>query len=70
MRKLLQRRRPTELLLDTVFAVWAVSILLTGNVLPSVLTSLFEDRPPAVAVVDPAPAPGQAPELQPQLPET
>ncbi len=70
MRKLLQRRRPTELLLDGVFALWLVSILVTGNVLPSVLTALFENPSPIVAVADPAPAPDQAPELQPLPPET
>ncbi|HLF78948.1 MAG TPA: hypothetical protein VJB57_15825 [Dehalococcoidia bacterium] len=68
MRKLLIRRRPTELLLDGAFAVWAVSILMTGNVLPSVLTSIFHDDSPAVAISEPAEEPALAPEIV--LPET
>jgi hypothetical protein len=68
MRKLLKRRRPADFLLDAVFAVWAVSILVTGNVLPSVITSIFRESQPIVAALEPAPEPEAMPSSA--LPET
>jgi hypothetical protein len=60
------KRRPLDLVLDAVFALWVVHLLFTGHVLPPALTALLRNETPIVAVTEPEPVPSQADETRPE----
>jgi len=70
MRKSLLRRHRTDLLLDALFALWALHVLVTGSLLPGPITSFLQNERPVVAVSEPGQAPQPLEELRPSLPET
>ena len=67
MRAFSLRRRRFEFLLDGVFALLVLHFLLTGAIVPAVLTDLLHHERPVVASSEPQQAPTQ---LQPIAPET
>ena len=70
MRKSLLRRHRADLILDALFALWILHVLVTGSLMPGVVTSLLRDERPIVAVSEPVQSPQPLEQSHPSLPET
>jgi hypothetical protein len=57
VRRFLTRRGPADLVLDLVFAAWVLNLVVTGHLLPPIITELLSNDSPIVAVSEPDPAP-------------
>jgi hypothetical protein len=60
---LLSRRRPTQLLLDAVFAVWVLHVIATGSLVPAPIADLLSNETPIAVVTDPVDGPEISPDI-------
>ena len=66
----LSHRRLSDFALDTIFGLWLLHVIITGNVVPAPVSDLLSSEPPIAVVTEPLEGDQLPDGLRDEAPET